>query len=285
MAEKSVRFLTMDILGTTKELQKGCGFLLSGEREAFDQVEGPLKKAATEVEYEPCVAYVGSSVSASYAAMVLSSMGLGMEQLVAEAYQMLHEAGFTNEEMSKSLNGWNKDSLESPFLESLVHVLKKKDQDVEGCESGEGSLLDKVLDCPLPRADDASLLREGFEHRAAVGGLAAAVQEVAVGAKREERSKGRRGRAVERSGDAVERRRVRLAEAGPRAADRGPAEHLRVRAAGAGGAELRAAAQGVGGLRLGDEAGGGRARGGGRSLLPLRTAGAVGAESGCEGVG
>lgn len=193
VTEKKVHFLTMDILGTTKELQKGCGFIVSGEREAYDLVEGPLKKAATEVEYESCVAYVGSSVSASYASMVLSSMGLGMEQIVAEAYQMLHEAGFTNEEVSKSINGWNKDSLESPFLENLLHILKKKDQDVEGCENGEGSLLDKVLDCPLPRSDDAVLLREGFEHHTAIGGLAAAVQEVSVSAKREERSKGSAG--------------------------------------------------------------------------------------------
>ena len=185
-----MRFLTMEILGTTKELQKGCGFLLSGEREAYDLVEGPLKKAATEVEYEPCVAYIGSSVSAGYAGMVLSSLGLGMEQLVAEAYQMLHEAGFTNEEVSKSINGWNKDSLESPFLENLLHILKKKDQGVEGCEKGEGSLLDKVLDCPLPRPDDSTLLREGFEHHAAIGALTAALQEISVSAKREERSKG-----------------------------------------------------------------------------------------------
>ena len=75
-----MRFLTMEILGTTKELQKGCGFLLSGEREAYDLVEGPLKKAATEVEYEPCVAYIGSSVSAGYAGMVLCSLGIGMDQ-------------------------------------------------------------------------------------------------------------------------------------------------------------------------------------------------------------
>ncbi|CBK19986.2 uncharacterized protein [Blastocystis hominis] len=188
-AEKGVRFLTMEILGTTKELQKGCGFLLSGEREAYDLVEGPLKKAATEVEYEPCVAYIGNSVSAGYAGMALSSLGLGMEQLVAEAYHMLHEAGFTNEEVSKSINGWNKDSLASPFLENLLHILKKKDQDVEGCEKGEGSLLDKVLDCPLPRPDHSTLLREGFEHHAAIGALTAAVQEIAVSAKREERSK------------------------------------------------------------------------------------------------
>lgn len=274
-----MRFLTMEILGTTKELQKGCGFLLSGEREAYDLVEGPLKKAATEVEYEPCVAYIGNSVSAGYAGMALSSLGLGMEQLVAEAYHMLHEAGFTNEEVSKSINGWNKDSLASPFLENLLHILKKKDQDVEGCEKGEGSLLDKVLDCPLPRPDHSTLLREGFEHHAAIGALTAAVQEIAVSAKREERSKGALGlRGLIGSGHAVERPRIRLAEAGPRAAHRGSAQHVRVRAAGARDADVRAAAPRVGGLQLGDEAGGSGPRGGGRGVVPLGIAGRVGGE-------
>ena len=47
---------------------------------------------------------------------------------------MLLAAGFTNEEVSKSFGTWNKDDLESPLLEAACNVLKRKDQDIEGCE-------------------------------------------------------------------------------------------------------------------------------------------------------
>ena len=74
----------------------------------------------------------------------------------------------------------------------------------------------------------------------------------------------------------MERPRIRLAEAGPRAAHRGSAQHVRVRAAGARDADVRAAAPRVGGLQLGDEAGGSGPRGGGRGVVPLGIAGRVG---------
>lgn len=188
--EKGILFLTMGLLGSDKEVQKQCGFIVSGSREGYDLIENHLKKAATEVEYEPCVAYIGASVSASYCTMVLSGLCLSLEQLLAEAYHMLVEAGFTNEEASKSLSGWNKEDLESPLLESLIQVLKKKDQDVEGCEKGEGSLLDKVVDCPLPLPEDAVLLREGIEHRTAIEGLSSAMNEIYVSVRREQRTTG-----------------------------------------------------------------------------------------------
>ena len=49
-----------------------------------------------------------------------------------------------------------------------------------------------------------------------------------------------------------------------------------MRAAGPRGAGLRAAAPRVGGLQLGDEAGGSGPRGGGRGVVPLGIAGRVG---------
>lgn len=273
--EKGILFLTMGLLGSDKEVQKQCGFIVSGSREGYDLIENHLKKAATEVDYEPCVAYIGASVSASYCTMVLSGLCLSLEQLLAEAYHMLAEAGFTNEEASKSLSGWNKDDLESPLLESLIQVLKKKDQDVEGCEKGEGSLLDKVVDCPLPLPDDAVLLREGVEHHVAIDGLSSAVNEIYVSVRREQRTTGTSCSRLRCSCHASQRPRVRLAEAGPRAADRGSPQHVRVRTAGADGAGVRAAAPSVERLQLVGEDRGGGACDGGQRVVPIGAAESV----------
>ena len=65
-------------------MQKGCGILLSGPREGYDAVEVSLKKAVVEKDYEPCIAYVGSSVSAAYAMMVLKGLLTSYEQVLAE---------------------------------------------------------------------------------------------------------------------------------------------------------------------------------------------------------
>ena len=97
--------------------------------------------------------------------------------------------------MSKSVATWNKDDLECPLLEAMCAVLKKKDQDVEGCENGEGLLIDKVVDCPLPLRESASLLRESNDLHASLTTLVTAVYETYVCEKKEERAKGECGRS------------------------------------------------------------------------------------------
>ena len=195
MEEKGIHYMTMGVLGTDKEVLKGCGILISGPREGYDLLELSLKKAALEKDYEPCIAYVGASVSAAYTMMVLKGLLTSYEQVLAEVYGLLLSAGFTNEEVSKSVATWNKDDLECPLLEAMCAVLKKKDRDVEGCENGEGLLIDKVVDCPLPLRESASLLRESNDLHASLTTLVTAVYETYVCEKKEERAKGECGRS------------------------------------------------------------------------------------------
>ena len=72
--EKGILYMTMGILGSEKEALKGCGLIVSGPREGYDLLEVCLKKIVKEIEYEPCLAYVGSSVSASYVMMILQGI-------------------------------------------------------------------------------------------------------------------------------------------------------------------------------------------------------------------
>lgn len=195
MEEKGIHYMTMGVLGTDKEVLKGCGILISGPREGYDLLELSLKKAALEKDYEPCIAYVGAAVSAAYTMMVLKGLLTSYEQVLAEVYGLLLSAGFTNEEVSKSVATWNKDDLECPLLEAMCAVLKKKDQDVEGCENGEGLLIDKVVDCPLPLRESASLLRESNDLHASLTTLVTAVYETYVCEKKEKRAKGECGRS------------------------------------------------------------------------------------------
>jgi 6-phosphogluconate dehydrogenase len=179
----------MGVLGTDKELQKGCGMLISGPRDGFDLVEENLKKAAREVDYESTLAYIGTSVSASYTMLVLNSIITAEQQVLAEVMSILHAAGFTNEEVSKSIGTWNKDDLESPMLETVVQVLRKKDQDVDGCESTENALIDMVVDSPALFESAATFLREINDRKVGAQALAASVYEALWKDRKEERAK------------------------------------------------------------------------------------------------
>ena len=102
MEEKGIRYMTMCMLGSVRDALKGCGFLVSGDRSAYDELEVVLKKAAREDEYESAVAYMGPSVSASYLDTVLYGMVTAEETSLSEAYAMLLAAGFTNEEVGRA---------------------------------------------------------------------------------------------------------------------------------------------------------------------------------------
>ena len=176
MEEKGIRYMTMCMLGSVRDALKGCGFLVSGDRSAYDELEVVLKKAAREDEYESAVAYMGPSVSASYLDTVLYGMVTAEETSLSEAYAMLLAAGFTNEEVGKSMGGWNKEELEGPVVEEAVTVLRKRDED-------------KVVDSARMMTDAAALMHEMNERHKNVATVAEAVSEALLACESEVRAK------------------------------------------------------------------------------------------------
>ncbi len=184
MEEKGIRYMTMCMLGSVRDALKGCGFLVSGDRSAYDELEVVLKKAAREDEYESAVAYMGPSVSASYLDTVLYGMVTAEETSLSEAYAMLLAAGFTNEEVGKSMGGWNKEELEGPLVEEAVTVLRKRDE-----EEGDVYVVDKVVDSARMMTDAAALMHEMNERHKNVATVAEAVSEALLARESEVRAK------------------------------------------------------------------------------------------------
>lgn len=184
MEEKGIRYMTMCMLGSVRDALKGCGFLVSGDRSAYDELEVVLKKAAREDEYESAVAYMGPSVSASYLDTVLCGMVTAEETSLSEAYAMLLAAGFTNEEVGKSMGGWNKEELEGPLVEEAVTVLRKRDE-----EEGDVYVVDKVVDSARMMSDAAVLMHEMNERHKNVATVAEAVSEALLARESEVRAK------------------------------------------------------------------------------------------------
>jgi len=142
-----------------------------------------LKKASREVEYESCLCYVGSSVSASYVEMVLNGMITAEEESLSESYGMLLSAGFTNEEVSKSVSGWNKEELEGPMIENMATVLRKKEDD------DDGFVIDKVCDNEHVLEEANALFRESNDRRMNVSSISMGVSKAYVSECMENRQK------------------------------------------------------------------------------------------------
>ena len=106
------------------------------------------------------------------------------ETSLSEAYAMLLAAGFTNEEVGKSMGGWNKEELEGPLVEEAVTVLRKRDE-----EEGDVYVVDKVVDSARMMTDAAALMHEMNERHKNVATVAEAVSEALLARESEVRAK------------------------------------------------------------------------------------------------
>jgi 6-phosphogluconate dehydrogenase len=103
--------------------------------------------------------------------------------LIAEVYDVLKQVlGMSNEEMADVFDDWNKGELSSYLLEITSTILRKKD-DV----TGEGYVLDYVLDKTGMKGTGQWTIQEGAEKGVALPSMAAALDARMLSARKEER--------------------------------------------------------------------------------------------------
>jgi 6-phosphogluconate dehydrogenase len=92
------------------------------------------------VDGEPCCDWVGGGGAGHYVKMVHNGIEYGDMQLIAEAYQLLHEGiGLGADELHAVFEQWNRGVLDSYLIEITRDIFGVKDED--------GSpLVDKILD-------------------------------------------------------------------------------------------------------------------------------------------
>jgi 6-phosphogluconate dehydrogenase len=144
-----------------------------GAREGYAQVQPLLEAAAARVDDEPCVAYLGPGAAGHFVKMVHNGIEYALEQLIAEAFDLLHRGlGLNFEEMAEVFTGYNQGLVKSYLVEITSHILKRRDdqtrqplvaliQDVAR-QKGTGIWTSKAaldLGMPIPTIDVAVTLR------------------------------------------------------------------------------------------------------------------------------
>ena len=141
MEKHGIHFIGMGVSGGEEGALNGPALMPGGDEKAYEEVSPILEAMAAKTPTgQPCVGYIGPAGSGHYVKMVHNGIEYGDMQLISEAYKVLkHLGGFSNEELQKTFEEWNKGELESYLIEITANIFKVKEED--------GSyLVDKILD-------------------------------------------------------------------------------------------------------------------------------------------
>jgi 6-phosphogluconate dehydrogenase len=174
LQEKGLHFMGIGISGGEEGARRGPSIMPGGDKEAYKEVEAILKAVAAKVNGEPCVAYLGKDAAGHYVKMVHNGIEYAIMQLISECYDLLHNGlGYTNDEMHRVFDEWNKGELQSFLIEISAIIFQKKDEKIPG-----KYLVDMILDkagakgtgkwtsqegldlpMPIPTIDSAVMMR------------------------------------------------------------------------------------------------------------------------------
>lgn len=169
---KGILFIGMGISGGEEGARNGPSLMPGGPKDAYLAVEPIFSKCAAQVERTgACFGYVGPVGAGNYVKQVHNGIEYGDMQLIAEAYDVMKTVlQMNNEEMADVFDEWNEGELESYLISITSIILRKKD-----IETGEGYVLDYVLDKTGSKGTGKWTVQEGAEKNVAIPTIASAL--------------------------------------------------------------------------------------------------------------
>lgn len=141
LSGKGLLFLGMGISGGEKGARHGPSMMPGGPRKAYERVQSLLEATAAHVHGDPCVTYLGPGSAGHYVKMVHNGIEYGLEQLIAETYDLMKRGlGLGNDELAALYGRWNREEPSSYLIEITSRILGRKDP-----ETGKG-MVDVILD-------------------------------------------------------------------------------------------------------------------------------------------
>ncbi len=129
LADKGLLFVGAGVSGGEEGARHGPSIMPGGNAGAWPAVQPILQAVAAKVaQGEPCCDWVGSGGAGHYVKMVHNGIEYGDMQLIAEAYDMLREAGFDELEMQAIFGRWNQGVLNSYLVEITADILGYRDE-------------------------------------------------------------------------------------------------------------------------------------------------------------
>ena len=142
LESKSFGYIGMGVSGGAKGALEGPSMMPGGTKTSYDAIESLLKKMAAQVEDGPCVTYIGPGGSGHFVKTVHNGIEYGIEQILAEAYDLMKRVcGMNGDEMASVMGYWNKtEELSSYLVEITEACLRVKDPD------DSSDLVEKIMD-------------------------------------------------------------------------------------------------------------------------------------------
>jgi len=142
LESKSFGYIGMGVSGGAKGALEGPSMMPGGTKTSYDAIESLLEKMAAQVEDGPCVTYIGPGGSGHFVKTVHNGIEYGIEQILAEAYDLMKRVcGMNGDEMASVMGHWNKtEELSSYLVEITEACLRVKDPD------DSSDLVEKIMD-------------------------------------------------------------------------------------------------------------------------------------------
>ena len=142
LESKSFGYIGMGVSGGAKGALEGPSMMPGGTKTSYDAIESLLNKMAAQVEDGACVTYIGPGGSGHFVKTVHNGIEYGIEQILAEAYDLMKRVcGMSGDEMASVMGYWNKtEELSSYLVEITEACLRVKDPE------DSSDLVEKIMD-------------------------------------------------------------------------------------------------------------------------------------------
>lgn len=170
VSAKDIHFVGAGISGGEEGALNGPSIMPGGSKESYEHLGPILRSIAAVAEGEACVTHIGSDGAGHFVKMIHNGIEYADMQLIAEAYDILRQAGGLNPlEISRVLTDWNAGELESYLIEITAEVLAQVDQ-----KTGE-PLVDVILDAAGSKGTGVWTVQSALDLGTPVSGIAEAV--------------------------------------------------------------------------------------------------------------
>ncbi len=142
LESKSFGYIGMGVSGGAKGALEGPSMMPGGTKSSYAAIESLLCKMAAQVEDGPCVTYIGPGGSGHFVKTVHNGIEYGIEQILAEAYDLMKRVcGMNGDEMASVMSYWNKTEELSSYLVEITEACLRVKDPVD-----RGDLVEKIMD-------------------------------------------------------------------------------------------------------------------------------------------
>ncbi|PRY33062.1 NADP-dependent phosphogluconate dehydrogenase [Pseudosporangium ferrugineum] len=170
LKERGLHFVGTGVSGGEEGALHGPSIMPGGSKESYESLGPLLEDIAAKVDGEPCCVHVGPDGAGHFVKMVHNGIEYADMQLIAEAYDLLRQAGgHSPAEIADVFSSWNEGRLGSYLIEITAEVLKQVD-------AGTGKpFVDIVVDQAEQKGTGRWTVQSALDLGVPVSGIAEAV--------------------------------------------------------------------------------------------------------------